>query len=220
MFALFKDRAEAGRLLAERLREKVGPETVVLALPRGGVPVAFEVANALAAELDVLPVRKVGVPGQPELAMGAIAPGGALYVDRDTMRAAQVTQAQFDAVLESEKAELARREALYRGAGGEAPSPIEGRTVIVVDDGIATGATMQAAVNALLARRPSRIIVAVPVAPSGMEAGFSGTADEFVCVAQPALFFSVGQHYNDFGQTSDEEVSDLLRRARERAGKR
>jgi putative phosphoribosyl transferase len=129
-----------------------------------------------------------------------------------------VTRAQFDAVLETEKAELARREALYRGE--EAPSVIEGRTVIVVDDGIATGATMQAAVQALRERRPARMIVAVPVAPPGAEAGFSDIADEFVCVAQPALFFSVGQHYDDFAQTSDEEVSDLLRRARERVRKR
>jgi putative phosphoribosyl transferase len=214
MHALFQDRVEAGRMLAHRLKHQAGPGTVVLALPRGGVPVGFELAVALGAELDVLPVRKLGVPGQPELAMGAIAPGGALYVDRDTMRAAHVTQAQFDAVLTAEQSELARREALYRG--GATPVPVEGRTAIVVDDGIATGATMQAAVKALRERRPARVIVAVPVAPIGVEADFAEIADEFVCVAQPALFFSVGQHYNDFGQTTDEEVSDLLARARAR----
>lgn len=214
MHALFKDRAEAGRILAERLKENAGAGTVVLALPRGGVPVAFELAVALDAELDVLPVRKLGVPGQPELAMGAIAPGGALYVDHDTMRAAHVTQAQFDAVLAAEQSELARREALYRR--DSAPSAVEGRTAVVVDDGIATGATMQAAVKALRERRPARVIVAVPVAPAGVQADFVNVADEFVCVAQPALFFSVGQHYTDFGQTTDEEVSDLLERARTR----
>jgi putative phosphoribosyl transferase len=214
MHALFKDRAEAGRILAERLKENAGAGTVVLALPRGGVPVAFELAVALDAELDVLPVRKLGVPGQPELAMGAIAPGGAMYVDHDTMRAAHVTQAQFDAVLAAEQSELARREALYRR--DSAPSAVEGRTAVVVDDGIATGATMQAAVKALRERRPARVIVAVPVAPAGVQADFVKVADEFVCVAQPALFFSVGQHYTDFGQTTDEEVSDLLERARAR----
>jgi putative phosphoribosyl transferase len=214
MYSLFKDRAEAGHMLAERLKELAGPETVVLALPRGGVPVAFELAVALDAELDILPVRKIGVPGQPELAMGAIAPGGALFVDHETMRAAHVTQAEFDAVLAREQAELVRREALYRG--DEARPEVEGRTAIVVDDGIATGATMQAAVKALRERRPARIIVAVPVAPAGAEAEFVEIVDEFVCIAQPALFFSVGQHYADFGQTTDDEVSVLLARARAR----
>lgn len=212
MYSLFKDRAEAGRMLATRLKAEAGPGTVVLALPRGGVPVAFELAMALDAELDVLPVRKLGVPGQPELAMGAIAPGGALFVDHETIRAARVTQAQFDIVLALEQSELARREVLY--GCGRAPPTLEGRTAIVVDDGIATGATMHAAVEALRERRPARVIVAVPVAPAGAEADFAEIVDEFVCVAQPALFFSVGQHYEDFGQTTDEEVRDLLDRAR------
>jgi putative phosphoribosyl transferase len=212
MHSFFNDRAEAGRMLAERLKEYAGPGTVVLALPRGGVPVGFELAVALGAELDIMPVRKLGVPSQPELAMGAIAPGGALFVDTQTMRAAHVGQAQFDAVLAQEQSELARREASYRGE--RAPSAIEGRTAILVDDGIATGATMQAAVKALRERRPGRIVVAVPVAPAGAETDFAGIVDEFVCVAQPALFFSVGQHYDNFGQTTDEEVRDLLDRAR------
>jgi putative phosphoribosyl transferase len=211
MYSLFKDRAEAGRMLAERLKDEAGPGIVVLALPRGGVPVAFELASALGAELDILPVRKLGVPGQPELAMGAIAPGGALFVDQDTMRAARVTQAQFDAVLAKEQSELTRREASYRR--GRAAPEVKGRTAILVDDGIATGSTMQAAIKALRERGPARVIVAVPVAPIGAEADFAEVVDEFVCIAQPALFFSVGQHYENFGQTTDEEVRDLLARA-------
>ncbi|MEA3121527.1 MAG: putative phosphoribosyl transferase [Paraburkholderia sp.] len=197
-------------MLAERMKGETGPETVVLALPRGGVPVAFELASALGATLDILPVRKLGVPGQPELAMGAIAPGGALFADRDTMRRANVTQAQFDAVLAEEQSELTRREASYRGE--RAASEIKRRTAILVDDGIATGSTMQAAVKALRERGPARIVVAVPVAPIGAEADFSEIVDEFVCIAQPALFFSVGQHYENFDQTTDEEVRDLLAR--------
>ncbi|MGN6319011.1 phosphoribosyltransferase [Trinickia sp.] len=211
MFALYKDRAQAGRVLAEHLRNEAGTNAVVLALPRGGVPVAFEVATALHAELDVLPVRKIGVPGQKELAMGAIASGGALYVDHDTMRAAHVSQAQFDAVLAHERVELARREALYRG--NRPPASVEGRTVLLVDDGIATGATMRAAVLALRARRPKRIIAAVPVAPEGVDAEFAGVVDAFICPSQPTLFFSVGQHYEDFGETTDDDVRALLHRA-------
>ncbi len=199
-------------MLAESLRKYAGPGTVVLALPRGGVPVGFEIATALGAELDIMPVRKLGVPGQPELAMGAIAPGGALFVDSQTRYMAHVSQAQFDAVLAQEQSELARRETLYRGE--RAASAVEGRTAILVDDGIATGATMQAAVKALRERRPAHIVVAVPVAPMGAEADFADIVDEFVCVAYPTLFFSVGQHYDNFGQTTDEEVRDLLSRAR------
>ncbi|PMS16343.1 phosphoribosyl transferase [Trinickia dabaoshanensis] len=211
MFALFKDRHEAGRMLADRLRNEAGARTVVLGLPRGGVPVAFEVALALRAELDVLPVRKIGVPGHSELAMGAIASGGALHVEHDTMEAAQVTQAQFDAVLARERAELERRERAYRG--NRAPAPIEGRTVLLVDDGIATGSTMKAAILALRARHPARVVAALPVAPAGIETEFSSLVDAFVCLAQPTLFFSVGQHYEDFGETTDDDVRALLQRA-------
>ena len=198
-------------MLAERLRDEADASALVLALPRGGVPVAFEVAIALGAELDVLPVRKIGVPGHKELAMGAIATGGALQVERDTLKAAQVSQAQFDAVLAQERAELGRREGLYRG--NRPPARVEGRAVILVDDGIATGATMKAAVLAVRACRPARIVAALPVAPAGIEADFADTVDAFVCVAQPALFFSVGQHYEDFGETTDDEVRALLERA-------
>lgn len=215
MFSLFKNRAEAGRMLAERLKSTAGSgAVVVLALPRGGVPVAFEIAVALGAELDVMPVRKLGVPGQPELAMGAIAPGGAQFVDREIMRSAHVSQAQFERVLEAEQAELARRETLYRGS--HEPAAVEGKTVILVDDGMATGATMHAALRALRQRAPARVVVALPVAPLGAEGDFADLADEFVCIAQPALFFSVGQHYDDFDQTSDEEVRQLLASAHAR----
>lgn len=211
MYALFKDRTEAGRLLAERLRGLASSDALVLALPRGGVPVAFEVASAFGAELDVLPVRKIGVPGHRELAMGAIASGDALYVERDTMHAAHVSQAQFDAVLAQERIELERRETLYRG--NRPPARIEGSTVLLVDDGIATGATMKAAAAAVRAHRPARVIAALPVAPAGIEGEFADIVDVFVCVAQPSLFFSVGQHYEDFGETTDDDVRDLLHRA-------
>lgn len=211
MHAMFRDRRDAGRVLAERLRSYAGPHTLVLGLPRGGVPVAYEVAVALGAELDILPVRKIGVPSQPELAMGAVAPGGAVYVAHDTMREALVSQDTFDRVLAREQIELARRETRYRGAR---PQPeVEGRTVILVDDGIATGATMRAAILSLRTRRPAHIVVALPVAPRGLETQFAGLADAFVCVSQPMLFFSVGQHYEDFGETSDDEVRMLLQQA-------
>lgn len=214
MNALFKDRAEAGRMIAQRLAHEGGPGTIVLALPRGGVPVAYELAAAISADLDVLPVRKLGVPAQPELAMGAIASAGALFVDREITQSAHVSQALFDQVLASETAELARCESRYRG---ERPPPqLEGKTVILVDDGLATGATMKAAVRALREKRPARIIVALPVAPPGAEAAFADIVDEFVCIAQPSLFFSVGQHYDEFEQTPDAEVRDLLQRARDR----
>lgn len=214
MFALYRNREEAGRLLADRLRAEAGRNAVVLGLPRGGVPVAFEVAMALGAELDVLPVRKIGVPGQKELAMGAIASGGALYVERDTMLAAHVSQVQFDTVLAREREELERRETSYRG--NRPPAYVDGRTVLLVDDGIATGATMRAAVLALSTRGPARIVAGAPVAPRGIEAEFAGIVDAFVCVAQPTLFLSVGQHYDDFTETTDEDVRELLRRAWDR----
>jgi putative phosphoribosyl transferase len=215
MFMLFRDRHDAGRALAAHLRAHVsGPGAVVLALPRGGVPVAYEVAAALEAELDVLPVRKLGVPGERELAMGAIATGGALYVDHGTMHIARVTQAQFDAVLAEEQAELARRAALYRGDGK--PAAIEGRIAIVVDDGMATGSSMHAAVRALRTQQPARVIVGLPVAPHGAKDDFEDIVDAFVCVANPTNFFSVGQYYEDFSETTDDEVRDLLARARER----
>jgi putative phosphoribosyl transferase len=208
----FLNRADAGRVLARSLAHYARRhDVVVLALPRGGVPVAYEVAKALAAPLDVLVVRKLGVPYQPELAMGAIASGGALYVDPRLVRDACVDPEQFDAVLARERDELARREAQYRGA--RAPLAVAGRVAIVVDDGMATGATLRAAALALRAREadaPATIVAALPVAPGGAAARIGDSVDEFVCVKTPLRFLSVGQFYADFRQTEDDEVRALL----------
>jgi putative phosphoribosyl transferase len=196
MDTVFDNRIDAGRALAALLGAYAGRDDVlVLGLPRGGVPVGFEVARALDADLDVLVVRKLGVPIQPELAMGAIASGGAFYLDDSIVRYTGVTQAELDAVIARERNELARRESAYRGTRG--PLYVEGRVAIVVDDGMATGATMKAAAMALRDRKPARIVA------------------EFVCVMRPRNYFGVGQFYVDFSQTSDEEVSSLLKQARE-----
>ncbi|WP_118181242.1 phosphoribosyltransferase [Paraburkholderia phosphatilytica] len=213
----FANRADAGRELARLLTHYAArSDVIVLALPRGGVPVAFEVAKALAAPLDLLVVRKLGVPYQPELAMGAIASGGALYVDRHLVRDACVDTAQFDAVLARERGELARREAQYRGT--RAPLAVADRVAIVVDDGMATGASLRAAALALRARgetdRPVKIVAALPVAPYSAAARIGDTVDEFVCVKTPMRFISVGQYYVDFQQTEDDEVRALLDAAR------
>lgn len=186
-------------------------DVIVLALPRGGVPVGYEVAQALNVELDVLVVRKLGVPQNPELAMGAIASGGALYLDEQTIRMAGITQPEIVGVLSEEHRELARREALYRGQ--RPPLKIEGRTVIVVDDGIATGASMRVALATLRTGNPARIVVAVPVAPEGTAERLDGLADEFVCAHSARQFGGVGRFYRDFGQTSDAEVGALLARS-------
>ena len=208
----FADRAEAGRVLARQLSTRAGRrDVVVLGLPRGGVPVAFEVAKALGAPLDVLVVRKLGVPMQPELAMGAIASGDALYVDRHLQHETGVTEAEFARVLSQERAELARREALYRDAWPALP--VSGRTVIVVDDGMATGATLKVAVEALRANAPAAIIAALPVAPADAAARLGDSVDELVCAMKPQVFFSVGQFYVDVSETADDEVRDRLARA-------
>ncbi|MCC8400519.1 phosphoribosyltransferase [Paraburkholderia sp. MMS20-SJTN17] len=210
---MFRDRADAGRRLADALLDYQGrDDLVVLALPRGGVPVAFEVARALHAKLDVLIVRKLGAPGDEELAMGAIATGGALHLERSVLRQLGVSDAQLADVIAREKAELARRELAYRGESP--PVPVEGKTVIVVDDGIATGASMQAALEALRSRHPARIVVAVPVSPAGAQTAFEGIADAFVSVLQPAWFAGISQFYMKFGQTTDEEVHACLAAAR------
>lgn len=208
----FLNRSTAGRMLAKRLQPYSGREDVlVLALPRGGVPVAYELAQALDAELDVLIVRKLGMPGHPELAMGAIASGGTQYLNEDMLLHGGVTRRALEDVVEREQEELKRREELYRGS--RPPLNVTGRTVIVVDDGMATGASMRAAVMALRSGNPKRIVVAVPVAPADAAQRLEGAADEFVCVQSPVDFYAVGQFYRDFDQTSDEEVRSLLARA-------
>jgi putative phosphoribosyl transferase len=206
---IFLNRVAAGRALARHLQSYAQrQDVIVLALPRGGVPVGFEVAAALHAPLDVLLVRKLGVPWQEELAMGAIASGGALYVDRRLMREADVTEAQFEHVLVDAQNELARRETLYREQ--RSALSVEGQIAIVVDDGMATGATLLAALRALRSRSPARIVVALPVAPPDGELRLGEAADEFVCALTPRVFFSVGQFYQDFDETTDEDVRGFL----------
>jgi predicted phosphoribosyltransferase len=208
----FRDRAEAGRLLARKLVEYAGrPDVLVLALPRGGVPVAFEVARVLEAPLDVLVVRKLGVPGHRELAMGAVASGGAWVLNEDVLGALEIPEHVIRAVAAHELEELRRRERLYRG---ERPGPeIRGRTIILVDDGIATGSTMRAAVTALRGLEPARIVIAVPTAAPSTCAELANVADKCVCCVMPHPFFAVGVWYDNFEQTTDEEVRDLLERA-------
>ncbi|MFA8356983.1 phosphoribosyltransferase [Burkholderia ubonensis] len=209
----FLDRADAGRQLAQALHEYAGrTDVVVLALPRGGVPVAYQVARALGAPLDVLVVRKLGAPMNPELAMGAIASGDMVYLQQSVIHSTSVTDAQLANVIARETAELKRREALYRGAWP--PVHVEGRTVIVVDDGIATGASMRVALQALREHRPARVVVAAPVAPAGAQRKFDDLTDGFVAVLQPEWFFGISQFYVHFDQTEDDEVRRLLDEAR------
>jgi predicted phosphoribosyltransferase len=209
---LFQDRFEAGRLLASKLRSFANrPDTVVLALPRGGVPVGFEVANALNVPLDVFVVRKLGVPGHEELAMGAIASGGIRVLNEDVVRTAGIPDEVIDAVTTEEERELERRERDYRE--GRPPVDVQGRTVILVDDGLATGSSMRVAVLALRRKRPAQIVVAVPVGAPTTCAEFESEVDQTVCAVTPEPFQSVGQWYWDFSQTSDAEVCDLLRQA-------
>jgi putative phosphoribosyl transferase len=209
----FRDRHDAGRQLAARLEAYAGRnDVVVLALPRGGVPVGYEVANALGAPLDVLTVRKLGVPGQTELAMGAIASGGATFLNEDVIAVKHVTDDALRKVEKRERAELERREKLYRGT--RLPLEIHGKTVILVDDGIATGASMRAAVMALRSRLPARLVIAVPVAPADAVAALEQTADELVCALTSVEFFAVGQFYRDFDPTTDVDVRRLLDEAR------
>jgi putative phosphoribosyl transferase len=211
--AIYRHRADAGRRLAELLTEYADREDVqVLALPRGGVPVAFEIAKALSAPLDVFIVRKLGVPGQPELAMGAIASGGVRVLNSDVVRALRISKDTIESVTEAEREELVRRESVYRGDRG--PLEIEGRTIILVDDGLATGATMKAAVEAVRARRPKEVIVAVPTASPDIASAFRRIADKIVCAATPTPFHAVGASYERFDQTTDQEVREYMARAR------
>jgi len=215
MQRVFADRVEAGRALATALEARRGAaDTIVLGLPRGGVPVAYEIATALALPLDVLVVRKLGLPWQPELAMGAIASGGALVLNEEVVRHLGGRDEAFEAVRAREQAELARRERDYRG--DRPPLVMRNRTGILVDDGLATGATMEAAVRSLQALEARRVVVAVPVASPEARDRIAALADEVVCLATPMLFSAVGQWYRDFEQTSDDEVRDLLARAHAR----
>jgi putative phosphoribosyl transferase len=206
---LYRDRLEAGRILATKLTAYADrKDVVVLALPRGGVPVAFEVAKALQAPLDVFVVRKLGVPGHEELAMGAIATGGMYIVNEHVVHMLAIPDSVIEEVAEREQKELERREQLYRD---DLPPPdVRDRTIILVDDGLATGSTMRAAVAALRKQHPAHIVVAVPVAAPVVRDEFKAEVDEIVCASTPEPFFGVGYWYEDFSQTSDEEVHDLL----------
>lgn len=210
--AIFTDRRDAGKKLAQRLAAYEGqPGVIVLALPRGGVPVAYEVASALKAPLDVFLVRKLGVPGHEELAMGAIASGGVLVLNETVVAALQIPQAVIDAIARQERQELERRERAYRD---DRPSPqIRGQTAILVDDGLATGSSMRAAVVGLRAQEPARIVIAVPTAAPETCESLEAEADEVICATTPQPFYGVGMWYEDFSQTSDEEVRMLLRQA-------
>jgi putative phosphoribosyl transferase len=209
---LFEDRFDAGNFLARQLSHYRGqPDVIVLALPRGGVPVAYEVAKSLRAPLDVFLVRKLGFPLQPELAMGAIAQGGVRILHDDVVNRLQVPPHIIDRVAEREMQELQRQQELYRP--GRSPPDVAGRTVILVDDGLATGSTMRAAVEALRAQRAKRLVVAVPVGSADTCAEFGQLVDEAVCAARPEDFRAVGMWYRDFSPTPDELVQDLLSEA-------
>src|SRR5438309_11138786 len=212
MEGIFPDRVEAGRLLGVKLSKYGGrDDVIVLGLPRGGVPVAYEVARALRVPLDVFIVRKLGVPGFEELAVGAIASGGVRVLNEDVARALPNADEIIESITVKETAELQRREQSYRD-GRPAPE-LRNRTVILVDDGLATGATMRAAVAALRRRGAAKIVVAVPVGPPDTCREFEDEADEVVCATAPELFQAVGQYYEDFSQTTDDEVRGLLTRA-------
>jgi putative phosphoribosyl transferase len=210
---IFRDRTEAGKHLATKLtRFKDRPDVLVLALPRGGVPVAFEVAQALRVPLDIFLVRKLGVPGHEELAMGAIATGDVRVLNEDTIDYLGIPPSVIDAIAETELKELKRRELAYRG---NRPEPdIKDKTIILIDDGLATGSTIRAAAQALRRQAPARIIVAVPVSAQETCDEYLIGVDEIVCAVTPEPFFGVGQWYLDFSQTTDEEVRDLLAQAR------
>ncbi|HEX6909931.1 MAG TPA: phosphoribosyltransferase [Longimicrobium sp.] len=212
MNGTFSDRADAGRRLAATLSAYAGrDDVVVLALPRGGVPVGYEVARALGAPLDVLVVRKLGVPGHTELAMGAVAGGGIRVLDAGVIRQLRIPPQAIERVAGEERAEVERRERAYRGTR---PAPdVRGKTVVLVDDGMATGSTCLAAVQALRRREPARIVVAVPVAPASTCRALRGVADDVVCVREPEELWSVGGWYRSFPQTSDHEVRTLLARS-------
>lgn len=208
---LFKNRADAGRRLAAQLQHLRGEHPVLVGLPRGGVPVAYEVAEVLGAPLDVIVVRKLGVPFQPELAMGAIGEDGVRILDSDVLGMVQVSAPELADVEARERSELERRARRFRG--GHVRVPLEGRTAIIVDDGVATGSTARAACQVAREHGAARVVLAVPVAPPGWSARVGSDADELVCVATPERFRAIGQFYADFSQTSDQEVLACIRRA-------
>ena len=210
MIQLFKDRYQAGRLLAAELQHLANRDDVtVLALPRGGVPVAFEIAARLHAPMDVFLVRKLGVPGYEELAMGAIAPGEILVINEDIVRYLGISRSVLDFVAAEERKELERRDRLYRG--DRPPPPVTDRTIVLVDDGLATGSTMRAAISAVRQQNPAQIVVAVPVTPPSTVLELQEKADQVVSLLQPEPFDGVGRWYVDFSQTTDDEVRRLLR---------
>ena len=210
--ATFRNRIDAARRLAAALEQyATSPNLLVLALPRGGLPVGYEIARAINAPLDVMLVRKLGVPGHEELAMGAIASGGIRILSEDIIAAFAIPERVIATVAANEEAELERRERTYRGH--QPPPLIRGRTIILVDDGLATGSTMRAAAAALRSQQPERLIVAVPIAPAETCAALSREVDEVYCLMTPEPFFSVGTWYEDFSQVTDEEVRSLLEAA-------
>lgn len=212
MLRRFADRAQAGQMLARRLEPYAHRgDVIVLGLPRGGVPVAYEVARALDAPLDVFVVRKLGAPQQEELAMGAIASGGVRVLNRDVVDALGIPDAVIEEVTQTQQQELQRREELYRGH--RPLLPVQGRIVILVDDGLATGSTMRAAVHALRNMHPARIVVAVPTGAASTCRDLQREADEVICLATPEPFYAVGLWYENFDQTSDQDVRDLLERS-------
>ncbi|MFI5065247.1 MAG: phosphoribosyltransferase, partial [Streptosporangiales bacterium] len=207
----FRDRADAGRQLSGLLADLRGPDTVVLGLPRGGIPVGYEIARALGAPLDVILVRKIGLPAQPELAMGAIGEDGVRLLNMDVVAPEHVSEEEFAQVEVAERAELARRAQRYRADRPRVP--LAGRTAVIVDDGIATGSTARAACQVARAHGAARVILAVPVAPRGSVAALADAADEVICLESPEPFFAIGQWYADFTQSSDADVIRLLRQA-------
>lgn len=208
MYTRFRDRSDAGCALAERLAHLAGHDCIVLALPRGGLPVAYEVARALGAPLDVLNVRKLGVPSQPELAMGAVSTGGVRVLNEEIIRAVGVGREDVEFATETQRKEIDRREQLYRGGR---PAPVlAGRTVILVDDGIATGATMRAAITVVRAQQAKRVVVGTPVAAASTVSELSSEVDEIVSVLMPANMFAIGLWYQDFPQLTDADVQAVL----------
>jgi putative phosphoribosyl transferase len=209
MFRIFDDRRDAGRALVAEIQRLGLDDPLILGLPRGGIPVAFEIATALDAELDTLVVRKLGAPFQPELAVGAIASGGIKVLNEDVLnRASGLNDSVLEKIIEREKLELARRERAYRG--DREHSPLAGRNVVLVDDGMATGATMRAAALAVRSQRPAQLIVAVPTASRDALEMIEPLADEVICLEAPPHFYAVGEWYRHFGQTTDDEVRRLL----------